>query len=159
MPAPTAVPINVVAGKDHYAYFNSATFGTPTWNAADNIQEVKLGDGISLSELKLRKNRPFKTNVPTLKDWNPTFKVPNIRGDELLEGLIAAKNNGTAIDMAFMDGPMVPPTDVTVQGMRSCWVVEKCDRNEDEGEAGMYDVSLKIAQTGNVPTWLSVTGS
>lgn len=153
-----SIPINVTAGKDTYAYANTGTEDSPTWVETDNIQDVKLGDGTTLYQLKLRANRPFDSYVPTLQTWNPTFKVPNIPGDALLAALLAAKNNGTAIDMCFLWGLVVPATGVTTEGMRANWTVEKCDESQDAAEADMFDVSLKIAQTGNAPTWMSITG-
>ena len=157
--ATLVVPINVVAGKDCYAYGNTGTNGSPTWLETDNIQDVKLGDAITLYELKLRKNRPFSTNVPTLLGWNPSFKMADLAADVLMLGIIAAKNGGTCIDMMFLDGLAVPSTGVTSQGMRADWTVEKADRSESGDEAVMYDVSLKPGQTANVPSWFSVTGS
>jgi hypothetical protein len=154
-----SIPLNVTAGKDTYAYANTGTEGTPVWSETDNIQDVKLGDAITQYGLKLRSNRPFESNLPTLQAWNPTFKIPNIAADPLLIALIAAKNNSTAIDMAFLWGVVAPGAGINTQGMRANWTVEKMDESQDAAEADMFDVSLKIAQTGNAPTWMNITGS
>jgi hypothetical protein len=154
-----AVPVNVTAGKDAYAYYNTGTHGSPTWAEAGNVQDVKLGDAITLYELKLRKNRPFSTNVPTLLGWNPSFKMADMPGDALMIGIIAAVNGGSCLDMLFLDGVVAPATSITSQGMRADWTVEKKDRSESGDEAVMYDVSLKPGQTANVPSWFSITGS
>jgi hypothetical protein len=156
---PTAIPLNVPAGKDCHAYANTGTHGSPTWAAVDNIQDVKLGDAVTQFGMKLRLNRPFETNIPTLLAWNPTFKIADISGDALFAALLAAKTNGTALDMTFLDGAVTPATGVTSQGPRADWTVEKMDRDEASENGVMYDVSLKAAQTGNVPAWFSVTGS
>ena len=154
-----SVPVNVPAGKDGYAYANTGSHGSPTWAVQSNIQDVKLGDAITLYALNLRNSGGFTTNVPTVTDWNPTFKVAEISGDPFLTALLAAKNNKTAIDMQFLSGPSVPATGVTVQGPRADWIVEKMERDETNTQAIMYDVSLKPGQTGNTPSWVSITGS
>jgi hypothetical protein len=154
-----AVPVNAKAGKDAYAYVNVGSHVTPSWTEAGNVQDVKLGDAITLYELKLRTNRPFSTNVPTLLGWNPSFKMSDLAGDALMAGIIAAKAGGTCIDMLFLDGVAAPAAGITSQGMRADWCVEKADRSESSDEAVMYDVSLKPGQTANVPSWTSITGS
>ena len=155
--ATLSVTVNVVAGKDCYAYGNTGTHGSPTWVETGNIQDVKLGDAITLYELKLRKNRPFSTNVPTLLGWNPSFKIADIASDPLMLALVVAQNAGSCIDMLFLDGLVIPASGNTSQGMRADWTVEKMDRSESGDEAVMYDVSLKPGQTANVPAWFSVT--
>lgn len=154
-----AIPVNVVAGKDCYAYANSGTHGSPTWTLCDNIQDVKISDSDDKTELKLRKNRPYKTNVTTTAGLNVTFKVPNIQGDAFLTALRTAKANKSAIDIAFLDGLMVPAAGVTSQGPRADWLVEKLEEDQATENADLIDVSVIPGQTGNVPAVFSVTGS
>ena len=156
----TSLPINVTPGKDCYAYANSGNHSTPTWTETDNIQEVKIENSVTQYELKLRANRPFPTNVPTMQPYKVSFRLPDLPGDALLAALITAKNNGSCIDMIFLDGVVAPASNtITNQGPRADWTVAKLDRSENSDEAAMYDVELVPGQTANVPAWASYTGS
>jgi len=151
--------MDTVAGMNFHAYANTGTYSSPTWVLVGNVSDLDLGDTINLYVTKLRKNAPFDSTTPTIRSWNPKFKLAWIEGDTLMEALIAASNGQTAIDMQFLSGSSVPANTVTVEGPRATWNVESQPRSEHMDEAGMMDISLKIAETGYAPAWQSITGS
>jgi hypothetical protein len=153
MTAPAAFTVVNKAGKDAYAYANSGTHGTPVWNSEDNMKDVSLGDAIELYKASIRRSRPFHTYVPTMRDLNPKFKIAWIPTDELCVSLLAAANNGTAIDMIFLDGPVAT---VGNQGPRADWLVEGFPRTENLSEGMEIEISLKPGLTANVPSWFVV---
>jgi hypothetical protein len=154
-----AVPTNVPAGKDCNLYANTGTHGSPTWALESNVQDLKISDSPEPYQLQLRNSGGFHTNVLTMTKWSVTFKIADIYTDAFYVALVAAKNNKTALDLQILDGLAVPASGVIVQGPRADWVVTKFDRDETSTQAVMYDVELQVGQTGNNPSWVSITGS
>jgi hypothetical protein len=164
MPNPIVTAVNNPAGKDAYVYMNTATAGgsyhsAPTWTARDNIMDVDIEDTVAMHEVKLRKNNPMITNVPTLRKLMIKFKIALIRTDPFYTDLLYAYQNGQGLDMLFLDGVVLPATGVTTRGLRADWGVATFKENQHLENGMEVDVELVPLQTGNVPADFSVTGA
>ncbi len=150
MPAPIAVTVVNRPGKDAYCYTNSGSQGTPTWTTQGNVKDASIGDALELYKASIRAKRPFHVYVPTMRDLSIKFKCAWIPTDEFIVALLAARANGTAIDMVWLDGPIATPG---FQGPRADWVVGDMPRTENLAEGMEIEVELKPGLTANVPSW------
>lgn len=146
----TQITVVNKAGKDGYAYTNSATHGTPTWTLQDAIKDLDIGDTIEAYKASIRRMQPFHVYISTMRDLSIKFKVPWIPTDEFVIALLAAYQNGTAIDTVFLDGPIATSGS---QGPRADWIVATFPRTEHLAEGMEIDIELKPGLTANKPAW------
>jgi phage-related protein len=113
--------------------------GASIKNAKSEVKITRKGDG--------RKSR----SISGIEDQSIDFLLRNVRVDNAdsieVMAFLAAYNDGTPMDLLFLDGPK---TLVNAIGWAGKWTVTKCDREEnDEGDIH-YAITVKAA-VGQTP--------
>jgi hypothetical protein len=150
------VTVPAVAGKDGFAYLNTAAqgagfHGTPTWVLIDNIQDLDC-DPQEMEKFKASIRRSGGVNVymMTMNEIGVKFKCLWIPTDPLCVAMLAAYQARKALDMIFLDGPQATTGS---QGPRADWLVAKMPRPEHLTDGMTIDIELCPGITANPPGW------
>lgn len=141
-----------ITGLDCKAYRNSATYATPTWAEVENVRDLTLNLTKGEADVS-RRGTEWKLTKPTLKDGSVDFEMVWDTGDADFTAIQTAWNDGTTIDMAFLDGEIGTTGS---QGLRAEFEVISFTRSEPLEGGVMASVSLKPASTANAPAWMTV---
>lgn len=148
----------LVAGWEGVAYYNSATYGTPTWVECTSIKDCGLPLEKSEEACPTRGTGGWNATAGVLKDAPIEFQFQYKKSSGALpadvQAFLDAWLNGDLIDCEFLDGP----NDVTgVQGLRAWFEVIKFKRNEPVSGLMTVDVSVKPGLGPNNPDWITVS--
>ncbi len=130
------------AGRLRAAYYNSATFGSPTWVAMGRISDVQRSRSRATSDRKFREAKNAK-KVTGYMERGFSFKYHAKKAgatDTVLDKLEDSFTNETVLDVCFLNGLIAAGT--TRKGERGPVVVTKLDINEADEEGVTFDVEL-----------------
>ena len=147
------------AGRKRAAYYNSATYASPTWVHLARISDVNRTQSRSSSD-RMYRGAKNKKKVTGYKEHSFTFKYHVKKAgttDTVLDKLQDSFDNDTVIDICFMNGRF--DTGTTRTGVRGPVVVSKFDISEADEEGVTYDVELVEVEDDTIPeiTAFSVT--
>ena len=147
------------AGRKRAAYYNSATYASPTWVHLARISDVNRTQSRSSSD-RMYRGAKNKKKVTGYKEHSFTFKYHVKKAgtaDTVLDKLQDSFDNDTVIDICFMNGKF--DTGTTRTGVRGPVVVSKFDISEADEEGVTYDVELVEVEDDTIPeiTAFSVT--
>lgn len=150
------VTIAAVAGKDGYAYLNTAAqgagfHGSPTWTLVDNIMDLDVDPNeMTEYEASIRRSGGVAVSMATMQKLGIKFKILWTPTDALCVALLAAYQARKGLDMIFLDGPQGTTGS---QGPRADWLVMKMPRAEHLADGMTIDIELKPGITANAPSW------
>lgn len=87
-------------------YFNSGSYGSPTWNEVANVREVKLGAEMGEQEATTRAAGGIELAEPILHKLSVTGKIRNDTSDAT--GFVALRTaylTRAILDIMVLDGP------------------------------------------------------
>jgi len=146
----SAVPL----GRDASINRNTgAAFGTVTWVAIANVQDVTLTSTRAKGDVSVR-GTEFKQYVMGQKDVAVTFKIVFVRADAGYAALLAAHVAGTPIQLAVLDGAA---TLSGAYGLNADWHVDEFSRGEPIDGGISFDVKLCMAKTVNAPAVITIS--
>jgi predicted secreted protein len=148
----------VILGLEAKLYRNTGSHQNPTWTEIKNVKDLTLTIEKGEADVTTRAAGGWRQTVATLKEATVEFEMVWDPGDAGCQAIKDAFFNGTAIELAIMDGPLPPASGKTSQGLRALFAVTKFGRNEPLEEALTVPISLKPTY-GAVPEWYSQTGS
>tara|TARA_Y100000114_G_scaffold49162_1_gene44849 strand:- start:166 stop:621 length:456 start_codon:yes stop_codon:yes gene_type:complete len=148
-----------VLSENAKLYYNSGSYGSPTWVEICNVKDVTLSLEKDEVDVTTRCSGGFKEFADGLIDASVSFSMLYNTSDAAFTALQTAFFAKEKVEVAVMDGNIVPASGVTASGLRSCCMVKSFSRNESLGEALMTDVSLRpVANDDAAPSWYQVTG-
>ncbi len=132
----------MTAGRLRAAYYNSGTYGSPTWVLFSRISDVQRGRSRTKSDRKYRGAQVGKKVTGYLEyAWSFKYHVKKAgAADTVLDALEASLLNETVMDVCFMNGKF--DTGTTRKGERGPVVVTKLDISEADEDGVTYDVEL-----------------
>jgi len=137
--------------QDAKLYYNTGTYGSPTWALICNIKDLTLQMESSETDVTTRCGSGFREYVAGLTDVSVTFSMLYDPSDTPWEALRAHFFAKTVEEFLVLDGPTGTPGS---EGLRVHCIVTSFTRNETLGEALMTDVVLRPAPNANAaPTW------
>lgn len=146
MAAPVA-PVLGLAGK---AYYNSGTYGSPTWVLVANVGDIKVSDAREENEIKLRNQGGFVVTVAGLRkvsyEWSSVYDP----GDTVQTAFRTAYNANppTALEMLILDGPQGTAGS---SGIRATMAITKFPRQEELSNAMMQEFGVTPTYAANAP--------
>ncbi len=126
---------------------NSNNFASPAWSTIDNVKDVGVPKGKSMSEATTRGDGGVKTFIGTVKEFGLEF---DMNADDEDEHYVALENSywlNTAIDLLVLRGPNASGT----KGVRMQMEVETFDEKQDLEGHPIVSVKLVIRKTSNTP--------
>ena len=140
-------------GLDMYLYYNTGTYGSPTWTLIENVQDLTGPDSFAEANVSRRKVK-FEQLEPTLRkvsfEWGMIYD-PSDTAFAALKANYAAK---TLTEFAFADGPIA--TNGTIYLRIECKIFT-FDRDESLEGANAYKVVAKPCYSSNVPSVVTVS--
>lgn len=138
------------AGRRRAAYVNTGTYATPVWAQMSRITDVQRPKSRSTNDRKYRGASTVKTVTGYIKyGWTFKYeiKAPNASADAVLALLNDSMDNGTTLDVLFLNQRISQPTGsfpsgATAKGVRAPVVVTKLDEVESDEEGCTHDVEL-----------------
>ena len=140
-------------GFDGYLYYNSASFGTPTWVPITNVKDVDLSMDATKIDASDRGSRWKKTLAGSI-EAGVTFALTYDTTTAWYDVLHAAFVAGTTVDMAVMDGLIATAGS---EGLRGEMSVLQFSRPEPLDGEMVTNVTIAPAPSAEVsPAWMVV---
>lgn len=146
MAAPTA-PVMCFNGK---MYYNSGSYGSPTWVLISNVGDIEVSDSMSKVQLPLRAGAGFMFNEPGLRDLSFAFKQMWDPADTTQDAIQTAYAARSVLDVILLDQAQGTAGS---SGPRAVTKVFKCQREESPLDGVMMlAVEIAPAYSSNVPS-------
>lgn len=140
-----------VLGEDAKLYRNTGTYGSPTWDAVNGVQDLTLNQTKDKIELNTRGGGGYKEYVDGLIDVSISFSMIWDSSDADLQAFLDAFNNKTAVEVLCLDGPSATAGS---EGIRFTAMVSSAPRNEPLSGALTIDFELSPVKNANAaPAW------
>lgn len=141
----------LVVAENAKLYYNSGSYGSPTWVEVSLAKDVTLNLEKSDIDVTTRGSGGFTEYANGLIDASIEFSCLYNTADAAFQAVRDAFINKTNIEMLVLDGSTGTSGS---QGLRAIMLVGSFTRNETLGEALMVDVSMKpVANDDSVPAW------
>lgn len=144
MAAPTA-PIVGFQGK---MYYNTGTYGSPTWTIIDNVGDLKMSDEADEGEIAIRGGGGYMLYVAGLRkvgwEWSSLYNP----ADAAITALVAAYDARTPKEFLILDQASGTAGSY---GFRVMCMIMKAPRQEELSKAMMYDFAMKPTYSANAP--------
>jgi len=149
---------DALVGFEGFAYFNSATYGSPTWVAMPNVKDCKVPLSKDEADVSIRGGGGWKAVRGALKGTSIDFGMQYRKSSGALpadvQKMLDAWLNDDIVDMLFLDGP---EGTVGSQGLRAWMEVLKFERDEPLNGAMVANVSVAPGLAANPPEWYEET--
>jgi len=130
-----------------------AAFGTVTWVAIPNIQDVTISSERAKGDVSVR-GVEFKQYVMGQRDIEVTFSLVLVKGDAGYEALRAAHIAGTPIQLAVLDEAASVNG---AYGLNADWHVPGFSQGQPVDDGIKFDVKLCMAKTVNAPAAITIS--
>jgi hypothetical protein len=144
-------------GGEAKFYYNSGTYGSPTWALIDNCQDLDVADARTAVAAPIRGNWPFLGHLVGMRDititWSSLQKQETT--DTVLTALLAAYVAGTITEFAIADQAIAT---VGCKYQRVICVITKADRSEpiDGAVTISFEAKPAVNNGGNNPSLVTV---
>jgi hypothetical protein len=149
--AATVAPVMGFNGK---AYYNSASYATPTWVPIQNMGEIKCTDEANETEVDLRAGGGFTFTFAGQRkvsfEWQSMYDQADT-AITALKGFWAAR---TPTEFAFMDQAIATSG---ATGIRAMCAITKFVRQEDLNKPMMWEIVAKPTYSANAPAYYTST--
>lgn len=132
-----------------------AAFGTVTWLAIPNIQDVTLTSARAKGDVSVRGSE-FKQYVMGQRDVAVTFSLVLVKADSGYQALRDAHIAGTPIQLAVLDEAA---TVSGAYGLNADWHVDEFSPGQPLDDGIKFDVKLCMAKTVNAPAAITIAGA
>lgn len=144
------------AGRTCKLYYNTGTYGVPTWVLIGRVSSPSRTQGRPTSRKTYREATNSK-NVTGLKDFEISgqYVLKNATvADTVYAALLASFMSDTVMDIAMLD-TLVATTGAT--GIRGPFVVSQLDRSEDDEDAVVADFTMVEVESDTIAETTTMT--
>lgn len=142
---------DTIRSLDALAYYNSATYASPTWVEIASIENISIGMTKGEKVLKFR-GKDWDVVRGLLKNANIQLTMHQVVDDAALGEFADAFFDNTSVEVALMSGAI---TDTKAEGLRITCEVFDFSRSEEIENTLMYNVVLKPSSFVNDPAWIN----
>lgn len=140
-----------VLAEDAKLYYNTGTYGSPTWTLIDNAMSLTLNLSKDAVDVTTRASAGFKEYVDGLIDASIEWGMLWDTEDAAFTAIRTAFFNKTAIEILVLDQEY---DNTAAQGLRAICMVENFTRAENLGEALTVSVTVRpVANSNAAPSW------
>lgn len=142
-------------GLDAAIYYNSGSYGSPSWNELTRVRDVTLNLEKGEADVSTRAGSGWREVVGTLKDASVSFTMLQAPSgtDTVFAAIRDAFLNNTSLEFLILDGDIATSGS---QGLRVTMIVLNFTRNENLEEAIGYDATIRPTPADNAPAWYTV---
>lgn len=146
-------------GFNAHIYYNSGSYGTPTWVDCPSVRDLALNIEANDADVSTRGNGGWEAIVQGLKKGSIEFDMVWSKTSGALpadvQKFLDSFNNNAHIEVNIRDQPIAT---VGSQGLRCLISVQKFARAENLGESLRANVVIKPTLAEHAPAW-DVTAS
>ena len=135
-------------GFNGKAYYNTGTYGSPTWVLISNVGDIKVTDEMTETEIGLRVMGGFAITVNGLRKIGFEFDMLYDPADSVQSAFRTKYAARTATEFLFLD-QIQATTDSA--GFRGTCLITKFARQEELDKAMMVNVSIKPTYAAQAP--------
>lgn len=147
--------MSATLGLNCHIFRNTGTYGSPTWVAYDNVEDVKLSIDADEADATTRAGGGFGASEPAILNASVDFTSIWDHADTGQQLFVTAFTGKTSMDLAVMDGAS---SGAGSQGLRALFKVFKMERGEPIKGLASVDFSVKPCYNPtNPPTWATFT--
>lgn len=143
-----AAPSAPIVGFNGKMYYNTGTYGSPTWTIISNVGDIKMTDEADEGEIPIRAGAGYMLYVAGLRkvgwEWSSLYNP----ADTAISALITAYDARTPTEFLFLDQASGTTGSY---GMRVTCMIFKAPRQEELSKAMMYDFAIKPTYAANAP--------
>ena len=143
-----------VLGMNAKLYYNTGTYGSPTWTEISNVRDVTLSLERGDSDITTRGGGGWRQSVATIADGSVDFQMVWDNTDTAFTAIKTAFIDATTVEFLVLDGSSSTTGN---QGLRATMAITSFSRNEGLEDALTVDVSAKTAYADNAPAWYTVS--
>ena len=143
-----------VLGMNAKLYYNTGTYGSPTWTEISNVRDVTLSLERGDSDITTRGGGGWRQSVATIADGSVDFQMVWDNTDTAFAAIKTAFIEATTVEFLVLDGSSSTTGN---QGLRAEMAITSFNRNEGLEDALTVDVSAKTAYSANAPAWYTVS--
>lgn len=144
-----------ILGINCKLYRNTGTYGSPTWNEIDGVQDVSINMDSETGEATTRATGGWKQYASTVRDAGIEFEMPYDTADADMVALRDAfLTSGTTIELAAADGAIAT---TGTQYLRGTWCVTGFSLSEPLSDIRKVSISLKPGISANNMAWVTVS--
>lgn len=145
--------MGIKLGMEAKLFRNSGTYDTPAWVEMQNVKDLTLNLEAGEADVTTRGNNGWRATIAALKDGSIEFDMVWDTEDAAFTAIKDAYFQGTAIEMAVLDGDVASSSS---QGLRASFSITKFSRNEPLEEALTVSVTAKPTYSEHAPEWMNV---
>ena len=144
-----------ILGMNAKLYYNTGTYGSPTWTLITNVRDVNLSLDSEEADVTTRANSGWKTSVVTLRTAQITFQAIYDKADTASQALFDAYLTGAIKEFAVADAAIA--TTGTEYFRAECYV-KGASVSQPLTDAIKHDFTLVPTSTSNGnPQWVTVS--
>jgi hypothetical protein len=140
-------------GFECYAYRNTGSWASPTWNLLDGVRDATLNLKKDTADASSRRSK-WKLIRSAMRDGSIEIEMLWDRADPDFAALLTAWLNDTQVDCVFLDDPVAT---TGAQGPRAWYEVVDLTRSEPLNDTVKAKITLHTAYPQNdvtqVPQW------
>jgi len=142
----------VIFGKNCKLYYNSGTYGSPTWVEIKNVKDLTLN--LSYEEAEVSTRGGGKQYEPTLLDSQIDFEMVRDTADSVQTALLAAFVAGTVMDLAVAEGSIATNG---VKYYRDDYKLFAAPHNENLADVKRIPLTFKPCYSENASGFFTVS--
>lgn len=139
-------------GLDMYLYYNSGTYGSPTWSLISNCQDLKGPNEFAEANVS-RRGSGYEQMEPSLIKAQFDWTMINDATDTAFAAMKTRYYARTLTELALADGPIA--TTGTIYFRIECKLF-KFERDEPLEGAASYAITAKPCYSSNAPGFTTV---
>lgn len=135
----------VRASLDCVVARNTNTYAAPAWSTMENVKDVGVPKGKTMSDTTTREDGGIKTAIGTTREFSLEFEMNARDDDPHYVALEDSYWNRTPVDLLVLRGPNTSGT----KGTRMQMEVSQFDEQQDLEGHPVVSVSLVVRKTEN----------
>ncbi len=140
-------------GIDSVFYRNSASHGSPSWEACDGLSDFTPNENWTVADILIRRSR-VKFGAKTELDIGFSGKLLKEPGDENYEAILdALRSPDGTLDLLILDGPIDVVGSV---GIRADFQITTGTGSQNPGDVLYMDIAGVPYPTSNAPQYAEV---
>ena len=144
--------MGTIRGLDCELFYNSGTFGSPTWNAVDAVRDANYEISLNEVDASRRGSGGWRENETTLRDATLNVTFIKDKDDTHFVAIQTAAQAGTAVELVAYDGGNASGSD----GLDAMWKCTSWTETQDlEGIVICEAVFRPTPSTDLTPTFIS----
>lgn len=146
--------MSTILGLDCEVFYNSGSFGTPSWDPVDAIRDATLELAVNEVDASRRGSGGWRQMETTLKEATLNVTFVKDKADTEFAAIASAVKAGTAIELAAADGANASGT----EWLDAMWKATQWNETQDlEGVVLIEAVFRPTPDANLTPNWGSGT--